>query len=87
VFNAILIARVEHAQQLDAAHRVFAWSDAEREWAMRDGHRRQDVGAAVNMVGKMVDIPVLRKEQEIFRDAMIHRRFVGWSIGECAYDG
>jgi hypothetical protein len=86
-FNAILITLVEHVQQLAAAHRVFAWSDAVREWGMLDGRRRQDVGTAVNIVGKMVDIPVIRKEQEIFSTAMIHRRFVGWSIGGGAYDG
>ena len=33
-----------HPKQLGAVHRVYAWSDAWREWAARDGSRGQERG-------------------------------------------
>jgi hypothetical protein len=65
LYNAILITLVKLLQQLDSAHRVFTWSDAELEWATRDGRRRQGVGAAVIVNAKMVDMSVIQKDQEI----------------------
>jgi citrate lyase subunit beta/citryl-CoA lyase len=57
-----------HPKQLEAVHRAYAWSDAERAWAARvmeavDG----SAGAAVALDGKMVDTPVILKAQRILR--------------------
>ncbi|AOK54689.1 HpcH/HpaI aldolase/citrate lyase family protein [Burkholderia stagnalis] len=57
-----------HPKQLDAVHRAYAWSDAERAWAARvlDAVEASG-GAAVAVDGKMVDAPVILKARRIMR--------------------
>ena len=55
-----------HPAQINAVHRAFAWSDAEKDWARRvlvavDASN----GAAVAVDGKMVDLPVILKARQI----------------------
>ncbi|WP_431825803.1 HpcH/HpaI aldolase/citrate lyase family protein [Burkholderia sp. F1] len=57
-----------HPKQLDAVHRAYAWSDAERAWAKRVLEAvESSAGAAVSVDGKMVDTPVILKAQRILR--------------------
>ncbi|WP_144137644.1 HpcH/HpaI aldolase/citrate lyase family protein [Paraburkholderia sp. BCC1884] len=55
-----------HPKQIEAVHRAYAWSDADRTWAQRvltavEASR----GAAVAVDGKMVDMPVILKARRI----------------------
>jgi len=55
-----------HPKQIDAVHRAYAWSDAEREWAQRVlAAVEASHGAAVAVDGKMVDMPVILKARRI----------------------
>ncbi|MCV9992576.1 HpcH/HpaI aldolase/citrate lyase family protein, partial [Burkholderia pseudomallei] len=57
-----------HPKQLEAVHRAYAWSDAERAWAARVLDAVDaSAGAAVAVDGKMVDAPVILKAQRIMR--------------------
>lgn len=58
-----------HPKQIDAVHRAYAWSDAEREWAQRVlAAVEASQGAAVAVDGKMVDMPVILKARRIVAD-------------------
>jgi citrate lyase subunit beta / citryl-CoA lyase len=55
-----------HPKQIEAVHRAYAWSDAERDWAARVLQAvAESNGAAVAVDGKMVDMPVIRKARSI----------------------
>jgi citrate lyase subunit beta/citryl-CoA lyase len=55
-----------HPKQIDAVHRAYAWSDAERDWARRVlSAVESSNGAAVAVDGKMVDMPVILKARRI----------------------
>jgi citrate lyase subunit beta / citryl-CoA lyase len=55
-----------HPQQIEAVHRAFAYSEAERDWAARVLQAvSASGGAAVAVDGKMVDTPVILKAQRI----------------------
>jgi citrate lyase subunit beta/citryl-CoA lyase len=55
-----------HPRQIDAVHRAYAWSDAERTWAERVlAAVAASHGAAVAVDGKMVDMPVILKARRI----------------------
>ncbi|MFM0502087.1 HpcH/HpaI aldolase/citrate lyase family protein [Paraburkholderia caffeinilytica] len=57
-----------HPKQVEAVHRAYAWSDAERAWAARVMEAvDRSAGAAVAVDGKMVDMPVILKAQRILR--------------------
>ncbi|WP_419689885.1 HpcH/HpaI aldolase/citrate lyase family protein [Burkholderia theae] len=57
-----------HPKQLDAVHRAYAWTDAERAWARRVLEAVDaSGGAAVALDGKMIDAPVILKAQRILR--------------------
>lgn len=58
-----------HPRQIDAVHRAYAWSDAERAWARRVlSAVEASKGAAVAVDGKMVDMPVILKARKIATD-------------------
>ncbi|SDH97641.1 HpcH/HpaI aldolase/citrate lyase family protein [Paraburkholderia phenazinium] len=55
-----------HPKQLEAVHRAYAWSEAEKTWAARVLQAVEaSKGAAVAVDGKMVDLPVILKAQRI----------------------
>lgn len=57
-----------HPKQLDAIHRAYAWSDAERAWADRVLlAAERSGGGAVAVDGRMVDMPVIQKAQRIIQ--------------------
>ncbi|CAE6821585.1 HpcH/HpaI aldolase/citrate lyase family protein [Paraburkholderia domus] len=59
-----------HPKQLDAIHRAYAWTDAERDWASRVLRAaEQSGGAAVAVDGRMVDMPVILKARRIMGTA------------------
>ncbi|SIT40506.1 HpcH/HpaI aldolase [Paraburkholderia ribeironis] len=55
-----------HPKQIEAVHRAYAWSDADKAWAQRVLAAVQaSNGAAVAVDGKMVDMPVILKARSI----------------------
>jgi citrate lyase subunit beta/citryl-CoA lyase len=59
-----------HPTQINAVHRAFAWSDAEKDWARRVLIAIEaSNGAAVAVDGKMVDLPVILKARRIAAQA------------------
>jgi citrate lyase subunit beta / citryl-CoA lyase len=55
-----------HPKQLAAVHRAHAWSEAEYDWAKRVLRAVDESGgAAVQVDGRMVDMPVILKAQRI----------------------
>jgi citrate lyase subunit beta/citryl-CoA lyase len=59
-----------HPKQIDAVHRAYAWSDADKAWAQRVlAAVETSHGAAVAVDGKMVDMPVILKARRILAGA------------------
>lgn len=55
-----------HPRQIDAVHRAYAWSEADKAWAQRVlAAVETSQGAAVAVDGKMVDMPVILKARRI----------------------
>ena len=55
-----------HPKQIDAVHRAYAWSDADKAWAARVLEAVDaSGGAAMAVDGKMVDMPVILKARRI----------------------
>ncbi|WNC92707.1 CoA ester lyase [Paraburkholderia sp. FT54] len=59
-----------HPRQIDAVHRAYAWSEADKAWAQRVlAAVETSHGAAVAVDGKMVDMPVILKARRIVAGA------------------
>jgi citrate lyase subunit beta/citryl-CoA lyase len=59
-----------HPKQIDAVHRAYAWSEADKAWAQRVlAAVETSHGAAVAVDGKMVDMPVILKARRILAGA------------------